>query len=87
MIEVSEENGISKEDYDRSIPCPDCDGYGFKPEYAQWGSVIPENDHLECDTCGGSGFVEKEWELVDISTSPPYFIFGISFKNTYILFS
>ena len=60
MIVVSAENGISKEDYDRSEPCKACNGYGFKPEYAQYGSIVPEGEHRECDICGGSGFVEKE---------------------------
>lgn len=60
MIVVSEENGISQEDFKNSIPCKDCNGYGFKPEYSQYGSVVPEGEHRECDTCGGSGFVEKE---------------------------
>lgn len=60
MIVVSEENGISQEDFKNSHPCPDCDGYGFKPEYAQYGSTVPEGEHRECDTCGGSGFEENK---------------------------
>lgn len=59
LIVTKRKIGISQEERKFSIPCKDCNGYGVKPEYANYDVIPPKYARIECDTCGGSGIAKN----------------------------